>query len=74
MSVLNIPIPEGVDHSELKMQIGAFLFQKGVLSSGQAAELAGITRRAFLEKIGDYGVSIFGETVNDIAETNDLEI
>ncbi|MBN2260007.1 MAG: UPF0175 family protein, partial [Clostridiales bacterium] len=42
------------------------LFEKGVLSSGQAADLVGITKREFLENIGKYGISIFGESIEDI--------
>jgi hypothetical protein len=36
------------------------------MSSGQAADLAGISKREFIENIGKYGVSVFGESVEDI--------
>ncbi len=54
-------MPEGVNisDSELKMVVAAKLFEMGELSSGQAAEMAGITKREFLESVGSYGVSIF---------------
>lgn len=35
------------------------LFELGKLSSGRAAQLAGISRVAFLESIGRYGVPPF---------------
>jgi hypothetical protein len=41
------------------------LFERGILTSGQAAEIAGITKRAFLENVGKYGVSVFGEQMED---------
>jgi hypothetical protein len=36
------------------------------MSSGQAADLVGISKREFIETVGLYGVSIFGETTDDI--------
>lgn len=48
------------------MQIAAILFEKGMISSGQAAKLVGISKREFLETVGKYGVSIFGETSEDL--------
>ena len=56
------------------MIIAASLFEQGILSSGQAAELVGIPRRQFLEEVGKYGVSIFGETVGDIEKLAETEI
>ena len=50
------------------------MFEQGILSSGQAAEIVGITRRKFLEEVGKYGVSIFGETVEDIEKVGDIEL
>ena len=37
------------------------LYDLGQVSSGCAAELLGISRRAFLDLLGSYGVSEFGE-------------
>ena len=37
-----------------------------MLSSGPAAHLAGISKREFIESVGQFGVSIFGESVDDI--------
>ena len=39
------------------------------MSSGQAADLVGISKREFLENVGKYGVSIFGENIEDIEHT-----
>ena len=66
MKTLMLKIPDSVDESGVKMQLAALLFEKGIFSSGQAADLADITKREFLENVGKYGVSIFGETVEDI--------
>lgn len=66
MKNLTIQIPGSVDEADVKMEVAAHLFEKGILSSGQAAELAGISKRQFLETVGKYGVSILGESVEDI--------
>jgi len=66
MKTLTLQIPETVDEKEVKMQLAAQLFEKGILSSGQAALLVGVTKREFLENVGHYGVTVFGETIEDI--------
>jgi predicted HTH domain antitoxin len=71
MKTITINLPEEAELDNVKMIIATSLFEQGVLSSGQAAELAGITRRQFLEEVGKYGVSIFGETAEDIEKASD---
>jgi len=66
MKTLTLKIPDSVDELDFKMQLAAHLFDNGTLSSGQAADLVGITKREFLETVGKYGVSIFGESFEDI--------
>jgi predicted HTH domain antitoxin len=41
------------------MSLAAILFDRGALTSGQAAQIAGISKRSFIELVGKYGVSIF---------------
>ena len=66
MKTLTLQLPDSVDEKDVKMQLAAHLFDKGILSSGQAAELAGISKREFIETVGQFGVSIFGESIDDI--------
>jgi len=66
MKTLTIQLPEEVNEHEIKMAVAAILFDKAILSSGQAAEFVGITKREFIETVGKYGVSIFGETAEDL--------
>jgi hypothetical protein len=44
------------------------LYQLGQVSSGKAAEILHVSRRRFLEILGEYGVSIFDEEMNIEAE------
>lgn len=66
MKSLIVNIPEDVNDQEVKMAVAAVLFDKGIMSSGQAADFVGISKREFIETVGEYGVSIFGETEEDL--------
>lgn len=70
MSVFHIKIPDSVkiNDFELKMLIASKLFEDGKLSSGQAAEIVGISKRAFIEILGKYNVSIFGYEYGELEE------
>lgn len=67
MKVLEIPYSEhlpdvaqlsgGEFEHALKMALASKLFELGRLSSGQAAELAGVTRVAFLRELSQYRVN-----------------
>jgi len=68
MRTLQLNIPDSVDRAdnELLMLIAAKLYESGTLSTGQAAELAGISKRSFIELLGKYGVSLFSSSVDDL--------
>lgn len=66
MKTLTLNVPDSVNELDIKMQLAAQLFGKGIMSSGQAADLAEVTKREFLENAGKYGVSIFGESIDDL--------
>ena len=68
---LNLPKTVKFDERELVLILATKLYEKGKLSLGQSAELAGFTKRAFMEILGDYGVSIFNYSPDDLEK--DLE-
>jgi predicted HTH domain antitoxin len=45
--------------TELRMAAAVKLYELGKLSSGAAAQLAGMPRTVFLAKLADYGVDTF---------------
>ena len=45
---------------ELKLFLAAKLYEADKITAGQGAELVGISKRAFIEVLGQYGVSTFG--------------
>jgi predicted HTH domain antitoxin len=63
---LNIPGSINLDDKEAAMFLAASLYEKGKLSLGQAADVAGLTKRAFAESLGSYGVSIFNYPASDL--------
>jgi predicted HTH domain antitoxin len=53
---------------ELKMLAAVKLFELGRLSSGRAAQLAGIPRVIFLTRLADYRFAPFDLTREEVAE------
>lgn len=74
MHTVTINLPDEAEPAQVKMIIAVSLFEKGIISSGQAAEIVGMNRRMFLEEVGKFGVSIFGESIDDLHRISDLEI
>ena len=80
MITIQLNIPDNVDLNdrEAKMLLASRLYEKGKLTLGQAAELVGLSKRAFMEILGDYDVSIFNhplsELENDIKNARDYSL
>lgn len=55
-----------MDNREVAMLVASALYEKGKLSLGQAAEMAGLTKKTFAELLGNYNVSIFNYPESDI--------
>lgn len=64
---LNIPDTLEVDNRDLAMLVSTKLYEQGKLSLGQAAEVAGLTKRTFAELLASYDVSIFNFPVTDLS-------
>ena len=57
---------------EFRLAAAVKWFELGALSQGRAAELAGLSRAAFLDALGRYGVSPFQISPEDLlAELDD---
>ena len=65
---LNIPDSLDVDNRDLAMLVSTRLYEQGKLSLGQAAEVAGLTKRTFAELLGVYNVSIFNFPASDLSK------
>ncbi|AWH84978.1 hypothetical protein HYN59_07500 [Flavobacterium album] len=67
---INIPDDFNLDSREFLMLAASKLYEQGRLSLGQAATLAGLSKRAFAEIIGIYDISLFNYPASDLA--NDI--
>jgi predicted HTH domain antitoxin len=65
---INIPDTLDLDGNEIMMLVATRLYEQGKLSLGQAAELAGLSKRTFAELLGRYEVSIFNYPASDLAK------
>lgn len=52
--------------AQIRLMAALKMFELGKLSSGKAAALAGMSRVAFLEQCGLYGVSIFNYSPEEL--------
>lgn len=68
MRTIQINIPDSVDLKDydFSMIVAAKLYEDAKLSAGQAAEIVGLSKRAFIEMLGKYGVSVFSKSVTDL--------
>jgi len=68
MKQLTLIIPDGVDLNEKETMrfLAAKMYEAGRLSLGQAANLAGLSKTAFSEILGDYDVSLINYPFTDI--------
>lgn len=85
MEELKIRYPSGFEHAvhmtkdelehHIRLMAALKMFELGKVSSGKAAELAGMSRPEFLEACGRYRVSIFNYPPEEVEEElkRDLE-
>lgn len=68
MKTIQLNVPENLDLKEYDyaMIIATKLYEDAKLSAGQAAGIAGLSKRAFIEMLGKFGVSIFTTSVSDL--------
>ncbi|MEI6545221.1 MAG: UPF0175 family protein [Methylococcales bacterium] len=70
MQILQIQLPDfiNIDTQEIQMLLASKLYEKGVLSVGQAAQMAGLSKRTFMELLGRYQVSVLNYPAEDIMQ------
>ena len=68
MKTLTISLPESIESGELelKMILAGQLYERGKVTLGQAADIVGVSKRTFIEIMGRFGFSIFGESIDDL--------
>ena len=70
MKTISISVPEMSDlnTAQLSMVLASKLYEEGRLSLGQAAEMVSLSKRAFIELLGFYNVSVFNYPPSDLAK------
>ncbi len=64
--VLQIPDSLEINDVEVKMILSAKLYEQGKLSLGQAAQLVGMKKEAFIVQLANYNVSFFNYDPTEI--------
>jgi predicted HTH domain antitoxin len=72
MGELRVELPPDVPAEEARLLLMAKLFETGRLSLGQAARLAGYSKRAFMELLGKHGVPVFDYPAEELREEASL--
>jgi predicted HTH domain antitoxin len=63
---LTLELPPSLTKDETQTLLAIKLYETGHLSLGQAAELAGYSKRAFLEVLGHHQVPVFNYSPEDL--------
>ncbi|MCF7987980.1 MAG: UPF0175 family protein [Methylovulum sp.] len=68
MQTLQIQLPDTItiDAREIHLLLASRLYEKGVLSVGQAAQMTQLSKRTFMELLGQYQVSVLNYPADDI--------
>jgi predicted HTH domain antitoxin len=68
MRTIQLTIPDEIELKEFDftMIVATKLYEDGLLSAGQAAQMTGLSKRAFIEILGKYGVSSFSQSIEDL--------
>ena len=69
---LSIPDSVELDERQTTRFLAAKLYESGKLTLGQAADLAGLSKVAFAEILGDYDVSLFNYPASEISNDADI--
>ena len=69
---LRVTLPFSLSEDEAKLLLAVKLYEVGKVSLGQAAKLAGFSKRAFMEVLGRHHVPLFDYSPDELREEIDL--
>jgi predicted HTH domain antitoxin len=61
-------LPVGVSENEAKLLLAIKLYEINKISLGKAAKLAGYSKSAFMEVLGQYQIPIFNYSAEELRE------
>lgn len=65
---LRVSLPSDLSEEEAKLFLAIKLYEVGKISLGQAAKLAGFSKRTFMEMLGHYQVPVFNYSPEELRE------
>ena len=68
VSEMKVSLPAGLSEEEAKTLLAVKLYELGKASLGQAAKLAGFSKRAFIEILGRYQVPVFNYSAEELRQ------
>jgi predicted HTH domain antitoxin len=68
---LRVTLPFNLSEDEAKVLLAVKLYEVGKVSLGQAAKLAGFSKRAFIEVLGRYRVPLFDYDPDELRQEVD---
>lgn len=68
METLRVELPPGISEEEARLFLAVKLYELGRLSIGQAARLAGYSKRTFMELLGKHGVPVVAYLPEELKE------
>jgi predicted HTH domain antitoxin len=69
---LKVDLPSNLSGDEAKLLLAVKLYEVGKASLGQAAKLAGLSKRAFVEVLGLYKVPVFNYSPEELRQEMDV--
>lgn len=63
---LRVNLPSGLSTDEVTLLLAIKLYEVGKVSLGQAATIAGYSKRAFMEILGRYNVPVFAYSPEEL--------
>jgi predicted HTH domain antitoxin len=70
-NVVEFDLPPNLSEDEAKLLLAIKLYEVGRVSLGQAAKLAGFSKRAFMEVLGRYKVPVFNYSPEELRQEID---
>ena len=71
-TVLEVDLPLNLSEDEVKLLLAVKLYEVGKASLGQAAKLAGFSKRAFIEVLGHHKVPVFNYSPEELRQETDV--
>ncbi|AHF91075.1 hypothetical protein OPIT5_13535 [Opitutaceae bacterium TAV5] len=67
-NILEVTLPPFVPKEDARLMLAIKLFEAGRLSAGQAATVANLSKRTFLDVLGQQGIPVANHAASELAD------